>query len=887
MESKINEENILFPNYTQIPSKVPLKVWQLLRLLSVITAFMLVLTLYINPDTGLFIFWKVAVPLLPLVFLIMPGLWRNLCPLAAMNQFPRIFGFTKGLVHTDRIKEYSFVIGMSLFFILASSRKIIFNESGLATSLLILSALIFAFFGGVIFKGKSGWCSSICPLLPVQRLYGQTPFVTVPNSHCQPCVGCTKNCYDFNPSVAYLADQYDNDKNYSGYRRFFAAAFPGFILAYFLVPNPPVISVSSMYFQMATYMITGIGIFFFLDSFAKVSVNKLTLLCAVTAFGIYYWFTLPVLADSFQKITDVTIPDEATWFLRYSVMALSLIWLIRSFITEKNFILHTISSGVSSEIKLGAGAAASFEKLSLSKKDNAEVLFVPEDKRIAADLGRSVLEVTESCGLSIESGCRMGVCGADPVAIIEGMENLSSIGSDEKSTLARLGFAENTRMACSARINGNVKISLTPEKRLTTSVTSNIEFDESIKSIIIIGNGISGVTTADYIRRRHPKCEIHLIGREKNHLYNRMGISRLIYGRSAMQGLYLLPEAWYDEHNISCWLNTHVNSIDVNSKKVELATGENLEYDKLILATGSSSFVPPIPGYNCGGTFSLREADDAMNIRDYVQRMKCKNAIIAGGGLLGLEAAYALYKLGLNVTVLERGNWPLQRQLDERGGTILKDYLKGLGLEILTETEVAQINSDENKNVSEVILKDGRELPCEIFLVCAGVKPNIELAKNAGVNTNRGIIVDEEMRTNVTDVYATGDAAEFKEQAFGLWPVAVEQAEIAATNATGGKKIYNGFIPTTMLKVIGAEVTSIGKFDAATDDIVIIPEETETGKYRKLVISNDKITGAILIGYPVEGPMVTKAVKEEINIISVLDSLKMGNLNELNKVIKN
>ncbi|MBZ0091578.1 MAG: hypothetical protein K8F27_05080, partial [Sulfuricellaceae bacterium] len=262
-----------FPNYTQLPSYLPLPAWHALRIASAALAAGMCLLLYLRPEIGLFLVWKVVMPVMPLVFLLAPGIWRNACPLAALNQTPRLLGFTKGWSQTPLIKEYSYVIGVALCFALISGRKFLFNESGTAAALLIVAALVGAFLGGLIFKGKSGWCSSICPLLPVQRLYGQTPSLLVANSHCQPCVGCTKNCYDFNPSVAYLADQYDDDRHYTGYRRFFAASFPGFILAFYLVPNPPEVSIAAMYLQFAFYMAISIATFNVLDTFAKTKAN--------------------------------------------------------------------------------------------------------------------------------------------------------------------------------------------------------------------------------------------------------------------------------------------------------------------------------------------------------------------------------------------------------------------------------------------------------------------------------------------------------------------------------------------------------------------------------------------------------------------------------------
>ena len=180
----------------------------------------------------------------------------------------------------------------------------------------------------------------------------------------------------------------------------------------------------------------------------------------------------------------------------------------------------------------------------------------------------------------------------------------------------------------------------------------------------MIGNGIAGVTAVDHIRRRHPVTQIDLIAEEPHHLYNRMGIARLVYGKSAMQGLYLNPDAWYGEREIEVWLNTRALHIDRVNRHVQLGTGEKLPYDKLILAMGSRAFVPPIEGYGLAGTGVLRKADDAIRVRNFAQRHGAKKAAVAGGGLLGLEAAYALHQLGLRATVLERSDRLLKRQLD-------------------------------------------------------------------------------------------------------------------------------------------------------------------------------------------------------------------------------
>jgi nitrite reductase (NADH) large subunit len=357
-----------------------------------------------------------------------------------------------------------------------------------------------------------------------------------------------------------------------------------------------------------------------------------------------------------------------------------------------------------------------------------------------------------------------------------------------------------------------------------------------------------------------------------------MGIGRLIYGRSAMQGLYLNPDRWYEEHGITAWLNTRASAIDRLRQRVELGTGETLPYDRLILATGSRSFVPPIPGFGSPGTFVLRTADDALGLRAFAQRHGARRAVVAGGGLLGLEAAYALHKLGLRTTVLERGDRLLRRQLDAHAAALLRGYLEGLGLELLTGADTAALEG--NGRVGMAHLTDGRGVEADVFLVAAGIAPNAELARAAGLAVNRGVLVDERMRTQDYSILAAGDVAEHSGRVHGLWPVAVEQAEVAADNAVGGDKEYRGSIPFTMLKVVGIELTSIGRFEEQPGDQVIALTEPG-GRYRKLVIEDGRIVGAILLGYSAEVAAVRTAINRGFHVAGVMEALRAGRWNAL------
>src|SRR4051794_4905996 len=311
---------VTFPNYTQIPSRIPVKVWHAMRAASLVGGLVVAALLIAAPKTGLYIMWRVVIPSLPLLFMVAPGLWRNLCPLAASNQQPRALNISKALTAPDWLKEYGYVIAFSGFALFIVLRKFGLDSNGAYSALLLLGAMTAAFAGGMFFKGKSGWCSTMCPLLPVQRIYGQTPLFMVANAHCQPCVGCVKNCYDFNPRAAYLADLHDSDNYWSGYRRFFVGAlpglvlaffqgphtpdlatlaaratfappplgaFPGLVLAFFEVPNPKDVHLLA---EMALYAAVSLAAFSLLNAFVKTSTHTITSVFGATAFGIFYWF---------------------------------------------------------------------------------------------------------------------------------------------------------------------------------------------------------------------------------------------------------------------------------------------------------------------------------------------------------------------------------------------------------------------------------------------------------------------------------------------------------------------------------------------------------------------------------------------------------------------
>jgi nitrite reductase (NADH) large subunit len=870
----------LFPAYTEMRRRLPLRAWHVIRIVSVLAYLALCITLFIRPAGGQFWFFKVIVPLLPILFFTAPGLWRNICPLAASNQAPRWFGFTRALTPPDWLRRYGALISIFLFFGITSTRIAFFNSNGAGLSVLLLVTIIGAFLTGLMYKGKSGWCSSTCPLLPLQRLYGQTPFAMVPNSHCQPCVGCTKNCYDFRPGVAYQADLHDPDPNWTAPRKLFVSALPGFVLGFFLLVSHPGIALPQVYLRLALFFVGSVGLFYALQALLSAKLTVLIAFWAATAISIFYWFAAITLEDSFATITGLHL-HWLRWAIRVIVWVLALFWIARTYVKGRQYEEEAASRPALPVIQISPRAAKVAQQAAAAS--GPEVRFTGSDKPAEAEVGMSVLALAERESQPIEAGCRMGVCGADPVAVLDGGGCLTPPDEDELNTLRRLGFADNTRMACVARIqSGPVTVSLTPEPG-SPQQSGAADFDRSIVSVVVLGNGIAGVTAADFVRRGHPDCEIHVVGSESHVLYNRMGISRLVYGRSAMQGLYLLPEQWYDDHQIIAWLNTQASRIDLASRQVFLATGDTLPYDRLILAMGSSSASPPVEGFGRPGSFVLRSAADAMQIRAYAQEHGCREAVVAGGGLLGLEAGHSLHELGLRVTILERGGRLLSRQIDEYGSELVDAHFSRIGMQVLYRAESQALTGEDR--VRAVTLKDGRTLRCDMFLAAVGIRPNAGLARQAGIEVNRGVIVDDRMQTSAPGVFAAGDVAEHGGQVFGLWPIAAKQGEAAAVNALGGDITLTSEVPATILKGVDLDLFSIGRPAAEPGDQVVVSEDPDPAapSYRRLVLSGGRAVGGIVLGtHPEDVAAVTAAVKNRAEISpELVAGLRRGDWGQL------
>jgi len=383
--------------------------------------------------------------------------------------------------------------------------------------------------------------------------------------------------------------------------------------------------------------------------------------------------------------------------------------------------------------------------------------------------------------------------------------------------------------------------------------------------VAIVGNNVAGTTLAKALRDADASVDIELLTDEAMQYYPRPRLIDYLSGVVQEKDMPFYPMDWYEKNRLKLSLNTRVEKIDAPGKKI-LVDGSWKDYDRLVLATGSSSFVPPLKGLPKKNVFTLRTIADAKKIRDAA--VKSTHLIVIGGGLLGLESARGVCSgfPHLNVTILEYAEHILMRQLDHDGSEILRNWIESTGAKIITKAETDEVLGEES--VTGVHLKDGRIIEGDMVIISAGTRSNLVLAKDGGLKVNKGIIVDSSLRTSNPDVFALGDVTEFNGQVWAMIPPALDQARVAAKKILGQEgPEYKGTIPTNTLKVVGMDLTSIGvvrsQHEPPEPGFEEIRAVTSDGKiYKKFVIKDSKLIGAILLGTKKEAVKITKFIKD-------------------------
>ena len=807
--------------------------------------------------------------------------------MAFVNQLPRTFGFGLNRTLPVEWKNIVYLISVLLLISLVSLRPYIFNIYDSAFAALLILALVLAFLGGVVFKGRSGWCGTFCPLSPPQRAYGHAPLILVKNGYCPTCVGCQKNCYDFNPNAAIHSDLSNSDPWYAGHKKFFIGALPGFVLGFYLSPNPMAAGVVSYYLTYLGYIAASLGAYMAITGLLRVSAYKVAAAFAMGALVTYYWFAAPTILQSISTLAGIYIPTWGRGVVVGEVAVLAAAIMFNGLRLERAF----------AELNTGSGAAqprVGVKTATIKAAGAAVVGDLVVEKRsgrsFPADPTRSLLDGIELAGIKIDFGCRMGMCGSDPIVIAEGADRVSPPSQEELATLRRLGLEGRARMACVCRaLKGGVTIDLGQNPRDLPEPPPDIQMVDlgeqaGVRKIVIIGNGAAGMAAADEIRRASPSCQIDVIAKEDHPFYNRMAIGRLLYGRSALDGIYLVPPDWAEKKKVTLWLNTMAVGVDLAKKQVMLGIGETLPYDRLIMAQGSRAVIPQAPGTDLPGCFVLREAADALAIRRWRQERGAKQAVVVGGGVLGIEAADALRHLNLGVTILQRDDRLMNCELDRRGSEILGRFLEGLGIRVRTKAAVARVKGEGR--VQSVELADGEDIPAEVYLAAAGVAANTELAKAAGLKVERGIVVDRAMHTSDPNVLAIGDVAELPGERGGLWSVSSAQAVVAAAAVFNKDASYVAPSTLVSLKLEGIDVKGFGINEPKNDTQEMITDKDEPDNvHRKLIVEGGKIVGAVFVGPPGIAKLIGPAIQKNVDVTPILDELRKGNWDALQTLI--
>lgn len=394
------------------------------------------------------------------------------------------------------------------------------------------------------------------------------------------------------------------------------------------------------------------------------------------------------------------------------------------------------------------------------------------------------------------------------------------------------------------------------------------------EKLVLIGNGMAGVRTLEELLKLAPeKYDITVFGAEPHPNYNRIMLSPVLAGEKTIDDIILNSLDWYAENGITLKTGDAVTQIDRQNGKVSTASGEEYAYDRLLIATGSNPFIIPVPGHDKDGVIGFRDIADVETM--LTASKNHKKAVVIGGGLLGLEAANGLLKNGMDVTVVHLLDSLMERQLDKPAASLLKASLEERGLKFLMEAQTAEILGDER--VSSVKFADGSEIDADLVVMAVGIRPNMALAQEAGFECERGIVVNDAMQTSETNVYSIGECVQHRGACYGLVAPLFEQAKVAAKQLAGQEEAaYEGSLTSTKLKVTGIDLFSAGEFNESEGDETLVMQDVAAGIYKKLVVRDNRLKGAVMYGDTMDGSWYFQLLREEADISEFRGTILFG-----------
>jgi nitrite reductase (NADH) large subunit len=363
--------------------------------------------------------------------------------------------------------------------------------------------------------------------------------------------------------------------------------------------------------------------------------------------------------------------------------------------------------------------------------------------------------------------------------------------------------------------------------------------------LVIVGNGMAAARLVDELAKvALGRYAIAVIGDEPRLAYNRVLLSSVLAGETASHDIELRPAAWWRDRGVTLKYGCVATEIDVGRRELKIANEESIGFSRLVLATGSTPLRLNLPGADLAGVHTFRDSRDVDLLLTLAAQKK--RVVVVGGGLLGLEAAYGLAKAGTPVTLIHLMDRLMERQLDAPAAELLKSLVEPKGIRVMLGADTARVLGETR--VEGIELTDGRRIDADAVIFAAGIRPNIALAKDAGIAVNRGIVVDDHLQTGAPDIFALGECAEHRGVCYGLVDPAYEQARVLARYLAGGAAAYGGSVVATNLKVSGVSVFSAGDFIGADGTETIVLDDVRHGTYKKLVVSDGRLTGAVLVG---------------------------------------
>jgi len=394
------------------------------------------------------------------------------------------------------------------------------------------------------------------------------------------------------------------------------------------------------------------------------------------------------------------------------------------------------------------------------------------------------------------------------------------------------------------------------------------------QKLIVIGNGMApGRMLEHLIEKDADAYDITIFNAEPRVNYNRLMLSPVLSGEKTYQDIITHDDAWYAQHGITLHKASAIAQIDRETKQVTSANGITQPYDKLVIATGSSPFIIPLPGKDLEGVLTYRDLDDVEKMLAVATEKG--HAVVIGGGLLGLEAAAGLKEQGMDVTVLHLAPTLMERQLDSAAGFLLQNAFEERGIKVMIKANTHEIVGEGGK-VAGVKLDDGTLLPCEMVVMAVGIRPSAGLAKEAGLETNRGILVSDDMRTSDPHIFALGECVEHRDQCYGLVAPLYEMAKVTAENLLQGQGEYSGSVTATKLKVTGIDLYSAGDFAQGEDREEIVLRDASGGIYKRLILKDNRIIGAVLYGDTADGPWFFDLLKKKTDVSQMRETLIFG-----------